>query len=197
LAFKFPALGDRIKEAFTASPDIGTSNLKEQWKTLIYQPLSGESAASSTSLHHLVFVFDALDECEDRGYLSLVLTLLTQVKQLSDSNISCRIFLTSRPDIQKSFLELSPNDYSNIVLHNVEQAVVDNDITLYFENEFAKIRRFHGLKNWPNKEKIEELVARAGKLFIYAATVCRFIGDDDFTPMQQLDKVLKTDPNQF
>jgi hypothetical protein len=44
--------------------------------------------------------------------------------------------------------------------------------------------------NWPGQDIINELTKRSVPLFIFAATVCKFIDSDDFTPEEQLKVVL-------
>jgi hypothetical protein len=42
--------------------------------------------------------------------------------------------------------------------------------------------------DWPGDETVKAFVQRAGGLFIYAATVCRFVkGDDQWPPQDLLD----------
>jgi hypothetical protein len=49
------------------------------------------------------------------------------------------------------------------------------------KHELKKIQEKRFLSaEWPDKQNIELLVQRAGSLFTYAATVCRFIGDSKF-----------------
>ncbi|KAF8252046.1 hypothetical protein K440DRAFT_658313 [Wilcoxina mikolae CBS 423.85] len=48
---------------------------------------------------------------------------------------------------------------------------------------------------WPGEEIIRELVRRADGLFIYAATICRFIGEKDNDPEERLSFVLQEQMN--
>ena len=55
---------------------------------------------------------------------------------------------------------------------------MDNDILTFFEYKFSSIRDESDddlPPDWPGKLYIDKLVASAHGLFIYAATVCRFI----------------------
>jgi len=83
--------------------------------------------------------------------------------------------------------------YHDLALHNISRAAVDHDITIFLRDEFKQIRdTFEDLPaNWPGDEKIKYLVQRADGLFIYAATICRFIkGDGQWLPQKLLDLVV-------
>jgi hypothetical protein len=83
--------------------------------------------------------------------------------------------------------------HHDLVLHNVSRAAVDYDIAIFLRDKFREIREdFEDLPaNWPGDNKIKHLIERADGLFIYAATVCRFIkGDGQWLPQDLLDLVL-------
>ena len=83
--------------------------------------------------------------------------------------------------------------YHDLVLHHVSRASVNHDIGILFRDKFHEMREeFEDLPmNWPGDDKIEHLIQRADGLFIYAATVCRFIkGDGQSLPQDLLDLVL-------
>ncbi|EPS43385.1 hypothetical protein H072_2594 [Dactylellina haptotyla CBS 200.50] len=55
-----------------------------------------------------------------------------------------------------------------------------------------KIREEYELpEDWPGDEKIQTLVEMAVPLFIYAATLCRFIGDESWDPSERINLVLE------
>jgi len=178
------ALGRAIKEY----PDIAEQGLSEQWKHLILQPLSCMSELSQP----VVVTVDALDECEDDGDIELILQLLAQAKFLKSGRL--RIFITSRPEIaiRHGFNDISEAAHRDFVLHNISKSIVGSDISLFLHHELAKTRkRRHLPKEWPGEEIIGELVRRADGLFIYAATICRFIGQKDSDPNERLSFVLQ------
>jgi hypothetical protein len=43
--------------------------------------------------------------------------------------------------------------------------------------------------NWPGNVAIKELARMAEPLFIFAATICRFIGDKNWLPERQLKSI--------
>ena len=50
--------------------------------------------------------------------------------------------------------------------------------------------------DWPGDEKIQALAAMAVPLFIFAATVCRFVGDHRWNPKKRLATVLEQTASQ-
>ena len=82
----------------------------------------------------------------------------------------------------------------DLVLHRISCAIVDQDIAVFLRDRFCEIREEfdHLPANWPGDDKIEHLIQRAYGLFIYTATVCRFIkGDGQCLPQDLLDIVLR------
>jgi len=132
----------------------------------------------------------------------LILELLSQAKSLN--SLKLRIFVTSRPEtpIRHGFDDISQDAHREFILHQISRQTVDHDIvnrdTVYHDisallrHEFDRIRKCHCLpKDWPNDPSLDRLVHKADGLFIYAATVCRFIGHQDNHPPQRLNLVLE------
>jgi hypothetical protein len=99
-----------------------------------------------------------------------------------------RIFLTSRPEgeITEVFQEFLKRHASRSCSGRHSQYA--RDIFAYLTSEFAKIgsNTTANGTDWPGKAIIEELAQTAAPSFIFAATVCRFIGDKDEIPSDQL-----------
>ncbi|KAF5124154.1 hypothetical protein E5D57_012081 [Metarhizium anisopliae] len=78
--------------------------------------------------------------------------------------------------------------------------MVEHDISAFLEHELANIRDEYNAsvredrklpESWPGQSTIKLLVRKASPLFIFAATVCRFIADrNDANPDRQLQEVL-------
>ena len=84
-----------------------------------------------------------------------------------------------------------------MILHNVEDSVVQQDIHRYIQTELATIPQKLGLpfldEDWATEPQRRALVDKSGKLFVYAATCIRFIGDDRvLAPREQLQLLLGT-----
>ncbi|KAF8534356.1 WD40-repeat-containing domain protein, partial [Trichophaea hybrida] len=188
LADMLPSLKPLICRAIANNLDIFERVLAEQWKHLIFEPLS-DLKKETLQPQRFVIVIDALDECENEKDARLILRLLAEAKPL---NI-LRIFVTSRPEIpiRLGFKNIS-DAHQDFVLHDISQPIIQHDLTIFLRYELGIIQTERDLPpDWPGKGTISHLVQRAGGLFIYAATVCRFIGDPKFRPRQRLEDVLQ------
>ena len=179
LANTFPALRYHIHEALTENRDIASQTLRDQWNKLILSPLAKLNATSAQ--HSIVIVIDALDECEGDNDIRLLLQLLANANGLH--NIRFRVFVTSRPDtpIRLGFRTMPGILHHDLVLDDVSRDIVDHDIEIFLSARFGEIRENSEYlpPDWPGDKAIDTLVRKAGGLFIYAATVCRFIKIND------------------
>jgi len=180
-----PSLATRIRQAIGKNRYVTKQGLRDQWEQLIYQPLSQIDDVP-------LLVIDALDECDGEKDIKLILHLLSQTN--SPGPMRLKIFVTSRPEtpIQLGFDKISIAAHRDFALHTISSAVVHQDISLLFQNGFGEIRTCHRLPDgWPDKSCIRRLVQKAGGLFIYASTVCRFIGYEYSYPPDRLNLVLQ------
>ena len=139
-------------------------------------------------------VIDALDECDREEDIREILRLLAQTKTIRP--ISLRIFVTSRPElpIRLGFRRMSDGTYQDLVLHEVARETVKQDITLFFEHELAEIKHQRSLDSpWPVEGSLETLFNMAVPLFIFAATVCRFLAEANGNPRTRLGDILTYD----
>ncbi|KAF2194571.1 vegetative incompatibility protein HET-E-1, partial [Zopfia rhizophila CBS 207.26] len=197
LTIHVPGIIPGIRKAIDADPRIAEKFLKEQFEKLILQPLS-EADQHGLVASELVIVIDALDECERDGDVRAILQLLTQAKNINP--VSLRILVTSRPElpIRLGFKCMSDGTYQDVILHEVRKETIEHDITLFLEHELGEIRMQKSLSSdWPTKDQIQRLVQMAIPLFIFAATVCRYIGSKGSDPEEYLNKVLEYQKSTF
>jgi len=196
LVIKVPALRPHVSKAIDTDPDISKKAMKEQFDKLIYQPLS---KIKHIPLPTLVIVVDALDECEREEHIKTIIHLLSQTRHLS--SIQMRIFVTSRPElpIRLGFKKMSADVHQDLILQDIPREIINHDISVFLKDEFAKIRdEFTETRDdnalpidWPGDRNIQLLVKMVTPLFIFAATICRFVGDPRWDPEEQLTAVLK------
>jgi hypothetical protein len=199
LARTVPAIIPYLIKAVDTDPNISERLMKEQFERLIFQPLS-EVGRGSTSMIELVIVIDALDECERDGDIKNILHLLSRIQHLDSTHV--RIFLTSRPElpIRLGFKKMSAGAHQDVILQDITKNTIKDDISSFLKAEFQKIRDdYNNLRpeesslpeGWPGEHNIEALSKMAVPLFIFAATVSRFVGDLRWDPKQRLADVLK------
>ncbi|OBT75403.1 hypothetical protein VF21_05711 [Pseudogymnoascus sp. 05NY08] len=196
LAIKVPRLVPSIVKVIDDDPTISDKVLREQFEKLVLQPLSELVYVPRKTLK-LIIVIDALDECEREGDMREILRLLARAKDVRP--VCLRVFVTSRPElpIRLSFTEIL-GTRPDLVLHEIPSATTKHDISTYLRHEFAKIRAENLRRNhpyslsadWPRDENIQALVEMANPLFIFAATVCRFVADLKGNPKKRLKVIL-------
>jgi hypothetical protein len=186
-----PGMLPGIRKTLDEDSKISHRALKDQFEKLILQPLLGIKQARSRALARVI-VIDALDECEREADIRAILQLLAQTKDVRP--VSLRIVVTSRPElhIRLGFREMPNGTYQDLVLHEVPRSTIEHDIRLFLEHELGIIRKERMLaSDWPAQQQILALVELAVPLFIYAATVCRYIGSKGSSPTAFLNKVLQ------
>jgi hypothetical protein len=194
LAYQSEALKGHICKVIAKYRDIASQGLRDQWTQLILQPMSKLKANPPQS--PFIIVVDALDECEGDDDIRVILQLLVELNGHDTTRLY--IFITSRPDIplRLGFRAMPGIVYYDLVLHNIPRDIVDQDISVFFKVKFREIRDdFEDIAaDWPGNEKNDLLVQKAEGLFIYAATVCRFVkGDDQWSPQDLLHLCLPSD----
>jgi hypothetical protein len=174
-----PSLKKHLSASLSKHPDITDILLSDQWKHLIVEPLTNLEG----SLHQtrLLIVIDALDECDGDDDVRAILRLLSEAQIITA--VQLRVFVTSRPEmpIRLGFNNMASILHHDLILNNVSRDTVNRDISAFFKQQFSEISEvFKGISSdWPGLERIKTLVQKSDGLFIYAATVCRFIRNHD------------------
>jgi hypothetical protein len=139
-----------------------------------------------------------MDECteDNRGRPGgeLLPLLLQGLLQLSGR---IKLLITSRaePGIAQMFSLASLGSQQTVMrLHDLDGAMVRSDIKMYLSRSFTDIvtaRPTLDLLNWPAEEDIDMLVDLADVLFVFAATVVRFVSTPRQNPRERLDIMLR------
>ncbi len=197
LAAAVPALKPHVAAAVRDGPSRGVAamTLRNQWAQLVLKPLAklgngvesdgGGGGRGSSSKHiarrgqrrPIVFVVDALDECDVDSEMGEILGLLALGATGKDSSL-LRVLLTSRPEtsIRYGIQNIPSASLAHLALHHIAPSVVDNDISIYLAENLRRIgTAFLRDPHWPNPETLNQLVKHAGGLFIWASTAYRYI----------------------
>ncbi|KAI9036194.1 WD40 repeat-like protein [Aspergillus affinis] len=178
-----PHLASGMLGAIRNDTDLSTKALDQQFDKLLFQPLSEGKQYETTS----VIVIDALDECEDND-IEILLRLLPQLQK--SKSIRLRIFLTSRPELSIRDGFERNRDHSDIVLQEVPG--IEHDIRVFLRHRFSHIKEKRKVPgDWPGYKTTEALVKMTVPLFIFAATICRFVEEKYQVPEHQLKIVLE------
>ncbi|QRV86920.1 Notchless protein [Ceratobasidium sp. AG-Ba] len=144
--------------------DIHNQPLLDQFESLVAQPLR---AIDHTLPFDLVIVIDALDECEDSEGVGQILEVLLSHTQ----TLPVKVFVASRPDtriIDRLRAEAGCHASKELRLHELDSTIVHSDITLYLRSKLSAYKDV-------TEDDIRLLAMKSGVLFIYAATVVRYI----------------------
>jgi hypothetical protein len=196
LAYTVPSLRRPICDTLDTNPGIVELALELQLRDLLEVPYA---TAESHFSQPIVLVIDAFDECKkdkDSGrhggdFLPLLLMALSRCQPY------LKLVITSRLDqpILDMFKDANP---TTMRLHEMEWTAVHPDMRLYLQKGFELIatkRRVPLGDGWPTKDDIDLLVRRADKLFVYAATLLKFIGHSAFYPPNRLNDIIQDTPS--
>ncbi|KAG8704998.1 hypothetical protein FRC08_001906 [Ceratobasidium sp. 394] len=167
-----------VSAVLEKNPDVHNQLLPDQFTRLILEPLNRIKDTLPTDL---IIVIDALDECDGDGGDEILDVLLSSVQELP-----VKFFVASRPEA-KILDRMGNRDgrHTELRLHELAHSSVQEDIRGYLTTKF---------KSSPmsvSADKLGTLIERSGVLFIYAATVIRYIGRDNFARgAKRLEEVL-------
>ena len=180
LASVIPDLRPSICRAIEKDSKISEKDPGRQWQDLIFEPLQDFKCGLFKS-PVLILVIDALDECRSQGSYdsrSHILDLFYQVKILQ--NIRVRVFITSRPELEIT-KKLPEIQHHNLMLDRPDDlADTRRDISIFLEAKLHEVANKQDppfRSDWPGNDRMQKLLEKAGRLFIYAATMYRFLFD--------------------
>ncbi|PCD20318.1 hypothetical protein AU210_016185 [Fusarium oxysporum f. sp. radicis-cucumerinum] len=178
LAWSTPGVASFIKSAADADPAIADKAVREQFEKLVRKPLS---------------------KCERDANIKLLLELFSTLRFAG--SVRVRVLITSRPELPVRHAFSSIGDtHQDLILHKIPRPIIEHDMSVFLRHEFANIRNCFNeeavdeLKlpvDWPGEANLEKLTMAAVPLFIFAATLCRFVNDSCLgSPDELLQSVL-------
>ncbi|CAE6526672.1 unnamed protein product [Rhizoctonia solani] len=165
LACRYSPYAKLLAKAIEANAELCTSQLGVRWDGLLKKPLSGIENLSPPPVH--VVLVDAMDECGTNDTRRQLLGLLQELVSLVPW---LRIIVTSRPDAGIRSL-LDQSDSAPVSRRDIQSYSAANDIRVFIQ---ATVGDMAIRNKWP-ADVIDQLCAKAGELFIWAATACKFI----------------------
>ncbi|KAM0547328.1 hypothetical protein ACHAPJ_010464 [Fusarium lateritium] len=188
------SLGDIDRES------IEKKDLRFQFEKLLKSPLEN-LPPSGTSQIPKIIVFDALDECERPEHLPRILALMSEICNNATGTLRLRMLLASRPDpkVIRALESLAKNRaVRELQLHREFSEDTKTDIRTFLKTRLTEIRIRSKIQQdpWPTIQDLDHLVELATypePLFIYAATLLRFVYDEQHlrNPKNQLKIWLK------
>ncbi|KAM0284359.1 hypothetical protein ACHAO9_009284 [Fusarium lateritium] len=188
------SLGDIDRES------IEKKDLRFQFEKLLKNPLENLPFSDTNQIPKII-VFDALDECERPEHLPRILALMSEICNNATGTLRLRLLLASRPDpkVIRALESLANNRaIRELELHREFSEDTKTDIRTYLETRLTEIRIRSKIQQdpWPAIKDLDHLVELAAypePLFIYAATLLRFVYDEQHlrNPKNQLKIWLK------
>ncbi|KAG8794111.1 hypothetical protein FRC12_000459 [Ceratobasidium sp. 428] len=169
-----------LSEVLKDNPDVHNQVLREQFKSMVLNPLEYVKDALRTDL---VVVIDALDECDNNDGVDRMLSALLSSAQ----RLPIKFFVASRPDakiLDRMRGQRGESMPTELRLHELGRSIVQEDVRTYLN---AQLMSHMSLST----NNLDILVERSGVLFIYASTAARYIGYDNFSRAgSRLKKIL-------
>jgi NACHT domain len=146
--------------------------LSEQMKDLLVGPWQQSTSDRPPELPPYLVVIDALDEIEGQGGSAFLRELLTTVDGGQFQGL--KFLITSRPDPELASLCSTLSSDAVCCLYDVPMESVEADILVHLKEKLPLLQ---------NEPQLTHLAWKADGLFIYAATVVRYI-----TPRPRMSK---------
>ncbi|KAF5345820.1 hypothetical protein D9756_010857 [Leucocoprinus leucothites] len=186
-----PSFREIVDRRMINDPALAKKSLSTQFEDLLVHPLARVDIAES-GLDGCVVIIDGLDEC--RGTAAQCEIIKVIATSARNRTTPFRWFITSRPEdaINRTMNSTAMSPVCSRIELRVSRAI-DHEILIYLTDEFKKIQEDYGLpESWPSEEALALLVERGAGLWIYVATMVRFVKDENsYGPKDQLQIVLK------
>ncbi|KAG9044890.1 hypothetical protein FS842_001360 [Serendipita sp. 407] len=136
--------------------------------------ISGPTAIERSPFHGKtrIVVLDGFDQVEDRNRVEALFSLILG----HISGVALKFFISSRPLFDKL------DGAKQLLRYNLDsrpERDVRKDIALYVRQRLGLLATDLGDEGegWPTEDQVDAVVGRATPLFIYAATVCTYVGE--------------------
>ncbi|KAF5347346.1 hypothetical protein D9756_009878 [Leucocoprinus leucothites] len=186
-----PSFWEIVDKRMINDPALVTKSLPTQFKDLLVHPLDKVDTAGN-GLDGRVVIIDGLDECRGTAAQREIIEIIAASAR--NRTTPFRWFITSRPE--DAIIRTMNSAAVSPVCSRIELPVsraIDHEILTYLTDEFKKIQKSYSLpKSWPSEEALALLVKHGAGLWIYVATMVRFIKDENsYGPKDQLQIVLR------
>ncbi|KAG1763821.1 hypothetical protein EV702DRAFT_1205374 [Suillus placidus] len=203
LATNFPSIRKDVKRIIRDNPALLDPNtpLCDQMEALFLKPLR-LLRLRLCGCSSLSFVVDALDECTSEPELTDLILSLARALRDPDLPVT-HILLTSRSEshinkvmqneeVRSLVREIPVRTSGEGGIISLDGADVDSDICTFLRHSFKELESRHPDFPQPSVDDLAKLASRAGRRFIVASTMMKFIIDDeDNDPRDRLQLMLE------
>ncbi|KAG2129788.1 hypothetical protein DEU56DRAFT_710870, partial [Suillus clintonianus] len=191
LASNFPSIQADVNRAIHENPALldPDKSLRDQMEGLFLPPLR-RLRFRLCQCPPSVFVVDALDECISATEIVDLISLLSEALREPKLPV-IHILLTSRSEAHICKAIEKEEVLSITTITSLDGADVDNDIYIFLDHSFRELQTRHPDFPQPPRHQLARLASRAGRRFIVASTMMKFIDDGDNDPRDRLQLMLE------
>ncbi|KAF9454238.1 hypothetical protein P691DRAFT_646010, partial [Macrolepiota fuliginosa MF-IS2] len=163
-----------------------------QFKALIAEPIQ-ELMNDGKGIEKRAIFIDGLDQCTDKDAQCEIIEIISASIRERSTPFCWAFFCRAESHIEATFGKDNIAPYCHFTILPISRAA-DKEIELYLRSGFQNVlrrRNFSLSFPWPSDKDIETLVDASGGLFIYPATVIRYVDRPGrLGPVEQLNVVL-------
>ncbi|KAG8830758.1 hypothetical protein FRC18_007636 [Serendipita sp. 400] len=161
-------MADAVLRALEDKPVAGM-NYEDTFSALIRSPASIDKSPFYGKTR--IVVLDGFDQVNDRKTFDTISSLIIK----HSDTVALKFLILSWP---------RSNRHPQLWRYDLDERPkreVRRDIKVYVEHRLGSLaeRLDDASKGWPTKEQVDLVVDRASNLFLYAATVCSYVGEED------------------
>jgi hypothetical protein len=194
LSSKSPDYHELLSKKLQLDPTLVGKHLRSQFRELIVEPLR-ELEQAGKQIGKRIILIDGLDECKDKDAQKEIIEIVIDSVAARTTPFYWAFFSRPEPQIEAAFADNRVTSLYISTFLPISRGI-DGEIELYLRSGLQNILRRRGIKisvPWPTEQDIQALVSAAQGLYIYAATVLRFVGrtDTQYDPQELLRMVVK------
>ncbi|KAJ3562094.1 hypothetical protein NP233_g9788 [Leucocoprinus birnbaumii] len=186
-SLRIPSYSKNLQDRLLRDPALVTKSIATQFDELILAPFRGATMPRDlANATRTLVIIDGLDECKGNGVQYEIVRLI--INSVKDETCPLLWMISSREEAHFMSAFSEPDICETMSL--TMSPDVDEDIYEYLR-ESLKEETFR--PGWPTDHHIRRLVHKSAGLFIFAATVVRFLGDSQLQNAEEhLDNLLSS-----
>ncbi|XP_006455292.1 hypothetical protein AGABI2DRAFT_121221 [Agaricus bisporus var. bisporus H97] len=193
LSSRSPEYHEILDKKLRLDPTIVRKQLRFQFRELIVEPVRELERVGKPIVKGVILV-DGLDECRDKEAQREIVEIVIASVAARTTPFYWAFFSRPEPQIEAAFADHRVASLCISTFLPVSRGI-DGEIELYLRCGLQNTLHRRGITTsepWPSKQDIHTLVSAAQGLYIYAATVLRFVGrtDTQYDPQELLHIVL-------
>lgn len=177
LSTEFPQYRDLVEQRVRLDKTLLDKAMASQFRGLIVEPLQ-ELQRSGKGIGNRVPIFiDGLDECESADAQCEIIEIIANAARDGNTPFCWAFFTRPEPHIETTFAQPEITALCHKVVLPISREA-NGEIELYLRSGFKNILRRHNISMespWPSDAVIQSLVDASGGLFVYPATLLRFL----------------------